>query len=123
MAGVLRGEVLPFKHMPQVGTTLSALNLDAGPVGVREPAHGPRNLVIKAGPATSGIELAFGAIERSAAPFALVRTGRLQVFVFAGIRSLGAFPDDYPFFLPAQFSPMGRVGRRHVSRYPPVFIT
>lgn len=83
MPRVFRCEPFSIEDMPQVAAAVPAKNLNAMPISIRMALYGIFNFIIKAGPAASGVELVFGAIEwRIAAP-AEISASRLIVFIFS----------------------------------------
>ena len=56
VAGVFTGKSLSKKNVAQVAVTVGTENLSSLPVGVRLPANGSRNFVVKTWPAAVAVE-------------------------------------------------------------------
>ena len=70
MARILGRHAFSGEYMPEVATTIIAENLRPAAIGVALLAHRSPNLVIEAGPATTGRKLAARVIELGIALFA-----------------------------------------------------
>ncbi len=85
--------------MAEVAAAVRALDLGAHAVGIGQPVHRARDLLVERGPAAVRVKLVVGAIERGVAAPADVGAGRVEVVVLAGEGPLGALPlDDIAFF-------------------------
>jgi hypothetical protein len=92
------GEALAVEDVTQVAAAGRAQNFDAAAIGVGLVADGAGELLVEAGPAAAGVELAVGAVEGGVAPAADIDAGLKEVVVFASEGPLGALMDDDALF-------------------------
>ena len=76
--------------MTEMAAAFRADDLRPTPVRIGNPLDGPRDLVIEARPAASGVELVRRAVQRRATLFATVSSFSFKTVVFAGERRFGS---------------------------------
>lgn len=98
MAGIFLRKSFSDEDVPEMPAAMVAEDLGAAAVGVGLAAHGPGDLIIKAGPAAAGVELVGGAVQRMVAAAADEGAAYFVPVVFAGKGHLRAFVDDNALF-------------------------
>lgn len=88
--------------MSQVATTSYTLDLSPATILVRDLSHAPYDMVIKRGPATSGIKLCLRAKKGIVALATNVDSRVVEAIILATKGSLGALALDYGSFLVCQ---------------------
>jgi len=101
---VIFSEVFAHENVPQMCSTVGALNLRSDAIGVWKPTNRARNLLIEAGPPAIRLKFAFAAVKRRTATFADVGAFLPKREVFACEGSFGAFPDDDTLLLRSKLS-------------------
>jgi hypothetical protein len=96
--GIPGGEPLALKHVAEMRSAPSALDLDPFPVGIGKATDRSGDLFIERWPAALGVEFAFRSIQRRPTPLALVGTGSEMSLVLPRERALRPFVDDHAFF-------------------------
>lgn len=94
MADILLRQSLTRKDVAEMRPAMSAANLRSLPIWVEPPLNCPRNLLVKAGPATVRIKLISRAVEGRFAPPAEVSARRKMTIILARKGSFRA-PVDY----------------------------
>jgi len=96
MARVPGREAFTFEDVAEMAPAAGALDLDPLPVRIRKTAHGARDLLVERRPATMGVELVVGSVQRGAAVLALVGAAHEVSLVFSGERGLGPLVENDP---------------------------
>lgn len=120
MAGVLGSKPLTLEDVSQMPSAAGTSDLGPGPIRVRQLDDGAGNLVVKAGPAASRVELVGGAIEGSVAATAMVGADTPKRFVLAREGAFGPPVFDHCGLGPGQLAPLrGRNLRHTIGICPP----
>lgn len=103
MAGVLLCEPFAKENMSQVTVAVGTHYLCPTTVRVAQPCHCTGDLVVKAGPAASGIELGCGFVQWCITLFAVICAWLVVLVVLPAKGSFGSFFKDYTLFFPGKF--------------------
>ena len=101
---IFLGEMFANEDVSKVSAAVGTLYFGADPIGVRQPLHGARDLIVKTGPPAICLKLALAAVQWCTASFANVGAFLPKSEVFTGERRLCAFILDNPFFRRRKFS-------------------
>lgn len=89
--------------MAQVAPAITADDLSAMTVGIRNTCYSPGNLIIKTWPAAAGIKFILRVVQRRIATPAHVNTCLFVIGILARKRPFGSFMNDHSFFFRGQF--------------------
>lgn len=106
MPCVFRGHAFAFKNVAQVPATVITNDLCAAAIRIGYAAYGSGQVIVEAGPATTGIKLVVGVVERSLTTPTDKHAVGLPVVVFTGKGALGSFVFNNVSLLRAQYVPL-----------------
>ena len=101
--GILGCQVLTFKDVAEMPATSRTDNLNTPAIGIRQSLHCSGYLVIKCGPATTGIEFVIRTIKLCIALTTDVDAGFVMFVVFPRSRIFCAFVQNYAGFCFGEF--------------------
>ncbi len=84
MPRVLLSKLLPNKNMPQMSTTVCALDFRSHPIRIRKPLYCAGDFVVKAWPAAVCLKLMLGTVQFGSATSADISALFPESIVFAG---------------------------------------
>ena len=91
--------ILSCEHVTQVASAIDTLNFSSHSVGVRQVLHGAWYFLIERWPATMGVELVLGAVQRRVASSAGINSRFKKAIVFPRKSRLRSLAFDYVSFL------------------------